>query len=70
MYEALDALTAGQPVEQTLKTLRTLAEVFPVAEALHRRNGALHGEGAGIVSASIAASDRNDTVVCEEPLKR
>jgi MarR family transcriptional regulator, organic hydroperoxide resistance regulator len=54
MYEALDALTAGQPVEQTLKTLRTLAEVFPVAEALHRRNGALYSEGAGIVSASIA----------------
>lgn len=39
MYEALDALTAGQPVPQTLTTLRTLADAFPVAEALHRRNG-------------------------------
>ncbi len=38
MYEALDALTAGQPVPQTLKTLRALAAAFPVAEALHRRN--------------------------------
>jgi DNA-binding MarR family transcriptional regulator len=38
MYEALDALTAGQPVPQTLETLRALADAFPVAEALHRRN--------------------------------
>jgi MarR family transcriptional regulator, organic hydroperoxide resistance regulator len=37
MYKALDALTAGQPVAQTLKTLRKLAGAFPVAEALHRR---------------------------------
>jgi MarR family transcriptional regulator, organic hydroperoxide resistance regulator len=39
MYAALDALTAGQPVPQTLKTLRALADVFPVAEALRRRTG-------------------------------
>jgi MarR family transcriptional regulator, organic hydroperoxide resistance regulator len=32
MYKALDALTAGQPVSQTVKTLRKLADAFPVAE--------------------------------------
>jgi DNA-binding MarR family transcriptional regulator len=40
MHEALDALTAGEPVEQTLKTLRALAGAFPVAETLARRGGA------------------------------
>ena len=38
MYEGLDALTAGQPVPQTLITLRTLADALPVGETLHRRN--------------------------------
>lgn len=37
MYEALDALTAGQPVPQTLETLRALANAFPVADALRLR---------------------------------
>ena len=37
LYDALDTLTAGHPVAPTLKTLRKLADAFPVADALHRR---------------------------------
>lgn len=37
IYQALDALTAGHPVTQALSVLRTIANAFPVADALHRR---------------------------------
>ncbi|MFC7613237.1 MarR family winged helix-turn-helix transcriptional regulator [Actinokineospora soli] len=39
VYEALDALTADHPVQQTLRTLRALADAFPVADALRLRHG-------------------------------
>jgi len=37
IYEALDTLTAIQPITATLQTLRTIAQTFPVADALQRR---------------------------------
>jgi MarR family transcriptional regulator, organic hydroperoxide resistance regulator len=37
IFQTLDALTAGHPVTQALIVLRTMANAFPVADALHRR---------------------------------
>ena len=39
LYERLDRLSSGQPVEQTLRLLRELAGAFPAGEALARRRG-------------------------------
>ncbi|MFQ6395272.1 MarR family winged helix-turn-helix transcriptional regulator [Nocardia sp. KC 131] len=44
MYEGLDQLTSGQPVEQTLRLLRALANGSPAGQALARRRGT-HGAG-------------------------
>jgi DNA-binding MarR family transcriptional regulator len=44
MYEGLDQLTSGQPIEQTLRLLRALANGSPAGQALARRRGT-HGAG-------------------------
>jgi DNA-binding MarR family transcriptional regulator len=37
LHKAIDDLVAGQAVDQTIATLRVLAEAFPAGEALARR---------------------------------
>ena len=37
LYEAIGPLLAGQPIEETLQTLRAVANAFPAGEALARR---------------------------------
>ncbi|MFG1818551.1 MarR family winged helix-turn-helix transcriptional regulator [Kribbella sp. NPDC049174] len=37
LHQAIDDLVAGQAVDQTINTLRVLAEAFPAGEALARR---------------------------------
>jgi MarR family transcriptional regulator, organic hydroperoxide resistance regulator len=39
LHEGLDRLTAGQPVEEALRLLRTVASAFPAGQALARRRG-------------------------------
>lgn len=40
LHKAIDKLVAGQPVDETITTLRVLAEAFPAGEALARRRDA------------------------------
>lgn len=40
LHEAIDERIAGQPVDQTIETLRALAAAFPAGEALARRRAA------------------------------
>ncbi|MFI7060398.1 MarR family winged helix-turn-helix transcriptional regulator [Kribbella sp. NPDC050124] len=40
LHEAIDDRIAGQPVDQTIETLRALAAAFPAGEALARRRPA------------------------------
>jgi DNA-binding MarR family transcriptional regulator len=40
LHKAIDDLVAGQAVDQTIATLRVLAEAFPAGEALARRRAA------------------------------
>jgi MarR family transcriptional regulator, organic hydroperoxide resistance regulator len=37
LHKAIDELVAGQPVDETITTLRTVAAAFPAGEALARR---------------------------------
>jgi len=39
LHSAIESLLAGQPVDQTLTLLRTLADAFPAGQALARRRG-------------------------------
>jgi DNA-binding MarR family transcriptional regulator len=39
LHGAMESLLAGQPVDQTLTLLRTLADAFPAGQALARRRG-------------------------------
>jgi DNA-binding MarR family transcriptional regulator len=39
LYQRLDQLTSGQPIEQALKLLRTVADAFPAGQAVARRRG-------------------------------
>ena len=39
LYETLDRLTSGQPVEEALQLLRQVASAFPAGQALARRRG-------------------------------
>ncbi|MEV0284294.1 MULTISPECIES: winged helix DNA-binding protein [unclassified Kribbella] len=41
LHEAIDERIAGQPVDQTIETLRALAAAFPAGEALARRRAAV-----------------------------
>jgi DNA-binding MarR family transcriptional regulator len=40
LHDAIDQLVAGQPVDETITTLRALAGAFPAGEALARRRAA------------------------------
>lgn len=40
LHDSIDQLIAGQPVDQTITTLRALASAFPAGEALARRRAA------------------------------
>ncbi len=40
LHDAIDHLVAGQPVNQTITTLRAVAGAFPAGEALARRRAA------------------------------
>jgi hypothetical protein len=40
LYDAIDQLVTGQPVAETVTTLRALAGAFPAGEALARRRAA------------------------------
>ncbi len=39
LYDAIASVIAGQPVDQTLALLRTMADAFPAGRALARRRG-------------------------------
>jgi DNA-binding MarR family transcriptional regulator len=39
LHDAIAAVIAGQPVDQTLTLLRTMADAFPAGRALARRRG-------------------------------
>jgi DNA-binding MarR family transcriptional regulator len=40
LHDAIDQLVAGQPVDETITTLRAVAGAFPAGEALARRRAA------------------------------
>lgn len=40
LHDAIEQLVAGQPVDETISTLRAVADAFPASEALARRRNA------------------------------
>lgn len=44
LYATLERLTAGQPVAETLRLLRNVADVFPAGQALARRRAGNSGD--------------------------
>jgi DNA-binding MarR family transcriptional regulator len=40
LHDSIEQLVAGQPVDETITTLRALAAAFPAGEALARRRAA------------------------------